>query len=137
MPGVSQDIFLLHSERELDLLHDIELINFFEQSKKGGVSYVCTRKIDVQGRPDTSIVYIDLNNRKSFGFYDFFFKVFLKSDFSEYGSSQMMPLPSSDFFTYDNPQEFMKKDIWRNWHHDSEFGYFLEVRNVYRLIFSH
>ena len=39
----------------------------------------------------------------------------------------MLPLPSKDFFVHENPQEFMKKNVWKNWTHDSEIGYFLEV----------
>ena len=47
--------------------------------------------------------------------------------FIEYGSAQMMPLPCDDFFWHENPKQFMKENNWKNWNHDSEFGYFLEV----------
>ena len=63
LPGISQDIFLLDSDQSLPLIEDKKMLSFFERSKKGGISYVGTRKVDLREKPESSIVHIDLNNR--------------------------------------------------------------------------
>lgn len=102
LPAYGFDTMLKLTKNEIELPTDINMIQFLEQIKRGGVSFINTRHLEVKNEEE-EIVYVDLNNN--------------------YGSAQMSKLPYKDyrFLTQEEIESF-------NFHQDfdGEKGYFVE-----------
>ena len=67
LPMMAKDIMLKVTNVKMDLLTDIEMINFVKSNIRGGLSYINTRHFNVEKERkkrqiDTSLVYVDANN---------------------------------------------------------------------------
>lgn len=76
LPAFAFDTMLKVTKNEIELPTDINIVQFLEQAKRGGVSFINHRYLEVKN-PNEEIVYCDLNNN--------------------YGSAQMSKLPYKDF----------------------------------------
>jgi len=61
LPAFAFDSMLNITKCELDLLSDINMIQFIESSIRGGVSFINTRHLTCQPGTGEEIVYIDAN----------------------------------------------------------------------------
>lgn len=82
LPSISYECFLKFSKEKLPLLNDIDMLGFFKEAVRGGMSYVGLRYADVdilekQTGSKYNIVPLDINGL--------------------YGFSMCFPLPHSDF----------------------------------------
>jgi hypothetical protein len=85
-PGLSWDAFLTRSEREIELVSDMDMFQFFERGMRGGTSYIAHRHsaannkyMDKYNEDEESkfLMYLDANNL--------------------YGWAMSQPLPSGEF----------------------------------------
>ena len=60
LPGLALDIFLYKTKKRINLLDDIEMIRFFEESIRGGLSYACDRHVEATS--NVALSHIDMNN---------------------------------------------------------------------------
>ena len=104
LPSFGYDAMLKITKAEIELLTDISMVHFFEQAKRGGVSFINTRHLSVKDGENAALIYIDRNNL--------------------YGESQLRKLPYNNF-RWLTPQEVAEFDLQQNF--DGEKGYFLEV----------
>lgn len=102
LPSFGFDTMLKMTKNEIELPTDINIVQFLEQAKRGGVSFINHRHLEVTDA-NQEIVYIDLNNN--------------------YGSAQMSKLPYKDFRFLDT-SEISRFDFSQNF--DGEKGYFIE-----------
>ena len=104
LPGFSWDAMLLHTQAEIELISDPEMLSLFEQNIRGGVSQIGSKRHSTANAPwlpeydatkETSeMLYVDANNL--------------------YGSAMQNPLPYSDFKWHEfdrekNPVEVLKE----------------------------
>ena len=121
-PGLSWDALLKFSKQKLELLSDINMIQFIESGIRGGVSMVSHRHSIANNKymknydPDKeikSINYLDANNL--------------------YGWAMCEPLPIGNFKMYDDSNlatQFEKDKIierLENWKSSNRKGYIIEV----------
>lgn len=90
---------------ELELMSDPDMINLFESSLRGGVSYVTERHVETDEKTNTNLIYVDVNNL--------------------YGKAQTYPMPTGDF-KWEDIGEFEDYD-WAAADLDGETGYALVV----------
>ena len=85
-PGLSWDAFLKRSEKEIELVSDMDMFQFFERGMRGGTSYIAHRHsaannkyMDKYNEDEESkfLMYLDANNL--------------------YGWAMSQPLPSGEF----------------------------------------
>jgi len=102
LPAFAFDSMLKLTKNEIELPTDINIIQFLEQAKRGGVSFINTRHLEVTEESE-EIIFVDLNNN--------------------YGSAQLCKLPYKDyrFLTED---EVLNFDL--NQDFDGDKGYFVE-----------
>ena len=115
-PGLSWDALLKFSKQKLELLSDINTIQFIESGIRGGVSMISHRHSIANNRymmknydPDNeikSINYLDANNL--------------------YGWAMCEPLPVGNFKMYDNNLNEKIKQL-ENWKSCNRKGYIIEV----------
>lgn len=102
LPSFGFDTMLRLTKNEIELPTDINIVQFLEQAKRGGVSFINTRHLEVNNENE-EIIYVDLNNN--------------------YGSAQMSKLPYKDFrFLSEN--EVNTFDLSQDF--DGVKGYFIE-----------
>ena len=104
LPGFSWDAMLLHTQAEIELISDPEMLALFEQNIRGGVSQIGSKRHAKANAPwlpeydetkETSeMLYVDANNL--------------------YGNAMQSPLPYNDFKWHDfdkdkNPEEVIKE----------------------------
>ena len=88
LPMLTKDLMMRSTGVEMELMHDIDMINMVKRSIRGGLSFVNTRHFSVAGEsekrasmladnPDVSVVYVDANNL--------------------YGAAMSHPMPLKDF----------------------------------------
>ncbi len=101
------DTMLKLTKNEIELPTDINMVHFLEQCKRGGLSFVNTRHLEVKNDANhhatEELVYLDANNL--------------------YGSSQMCKLPYKDF-RWMSESEIATFDLTQNF--DGDKGYFIE-----------
>lgn len=102
LPGYGFDTMLKLTKNEIELPTDIDMVQFLEQAKRGGVSFINNRHLKVE-QEEEEIVYIDLNNN--------------------YGSAQMEKLPYKDF-RFLSQNEVEEFDFSQDFNGDK--GYFVE-----------
>jgi hypothetical protein len=116
--GLSWDAMLLHTEIELELLTDIDMIMFYKKGIRGGISQCSNRYAEAnneymadydKNKESSFCIYIDVNNL--------------------YGTSMTKPLPYGGFQWVENLDELLKSI--ENVKDDSEIGYVLEVDLLY------
>ena len=109
-PGLSWDALLKHSKVELELLSDPDMLLFFEEGTRGGISMISNRfgkanrkymKVFDPGKESKILEYLDVNNL--------------------YGFAMTQDLPVGDF-------SWMSKEKLKNW---ERFSCCLEVDLVY------
>ena len=115
-PGLSWDALLKFSKQKLELLSDINTIQFIESGIRGGVSMISHRHSIANNKymmknydPDNeikSINYLDANNL--------------------YGWAMCEPLPVGNFKMYDNNLNEKIKQL-ENWKSCNRKGYIIEV----------
>ncbi|XP_030764719.1 uncharacterized protein LOC115888968 isoform X2 [Sitophilus oryzae] len=114
LPSLSFDSMLRMTKVELELLTDIDMIHFFKNGIRGGVSQCSERKHIANNKflpnynpsePSSFIMYLDATNL--------------------YGYSMSQPLPLRDF-RWLTEREIIDLDIM-NVEDDSKYGYVLEV----------
>ncbi|CAH1101722.1 unnamed protein product [Psylliodes chrysocephalus] len=117
-PGLSWDAMLRYTKVELELLTDIDMINFFKNSIRGGISQCVERKHIANNpylseynpfEPKSSIHYIDATNL--------------------YGYSMSQPLPTGEF-VWLSAEEINQLDIM-SVDDLGDYGYVLEVDVTY------
>lgn len=102
LPQLSFDIFLKNSNAKIELLTDINMVNFIENNIRGGLSFINQRYVT---NDNEELLYIDANNL--------------------YGSSMKEKLPVSDFrWVYSH---IYNRIDWSNCDLNGEKGYILEV----------
>ena len=117
-PGLSWYALLKFSKQKLELLSDINMIQFIESGIRGGLSMISHSSIANNKYmmknydPDKeikSINYLDANNL--------------------YGWAMCEPLPVGNFKMYDFDEKIKEKIIARleNWKSSSKIGYIIEV----------
>jgi hypothetical protein len=103
LPSFAFDTMLKVTKNEIELPTDINIIQFLEQAKRGGVSFVNNRYLKINN-DNEDIVNVDLNNL--------------------YGHSQMSKLPYKDFRFLDEDEislfDITSIDL------DGQKGYFIE-----------
>ena len=104
LPSVSFDAMLKMTGAKLDFLPDSDMVNLFESSIRGGVSFVNKRYSNVE-EEGGEILYLDFTNL--------------------YGFSQCQKLPTSEY-TWLNEEEISNMDLSLI-DEDGSFGYGLEV----------
>ena len=117
-PGLSWDALLKFSKQKLELLSDINMIQFIESGIRGGVSMISHRHSIANNKymmknydPNKelkSIIYLDANNL--------------------YGWAMCEPLPVGNFKMYDD--ETTKDKIFerlQNWKSSNKKGYIIEL----------
>lgn len=102
LPAFGFDTMLKITENEIELPTDIDMIQFLEQAKRGGVSFINTRHLKVMNESE-EIVLLDMNNL--------------------YGSPQLMKLPHKDY-RWLTPDEISTFDLSQDF--DGDKGYFVE-----------
>lgn len=109
------DSMLKMTGNEIELPTDINMIQFLEQAKRGGISFVNTRHLEVTS-PNEEIIFVDLNNA--------------------YGAAQLNKLPYKDF-RFLTEEEISVFDF--NQDFTGEKGFFIECDLIYpkRLHKSH
>lgn len=107
LPAFSFDSMLKMTKNEIELPTDIDIIQFLEQAKRGGVSFINTRHLEVKSDKE-EIIYVDLNNN--------------------YGSAQLCKLPYKDF-RFLTQEEITKFDLHQDF--DGDKGYFVECDLYY------
>lgn len=107
LPAYGFDTMLKLTKNEIELPTDINMVQFLEQAKRGGVSFINNRHLKIQ-HDSEEIVYVDLNNN--------------------YGSAQMSKLPYKDYRFLDE-DEINAFDL--NQSFDGDKGYFLECDLYY------
>ena len=114
LPGLAKDIMLKGSGCRLDLIKDIDMIYFFKNNIRGGLSYISTRHADIDEMERKTglkytILYVDAN--------------------SLYGCAMSHKLPSGDY-TWMTQEQIKSLDI-RNLSFESDTGYAFEVTLKY------
>ena len=114
-PGLSWDALLKFSKQKLELLSDINMIQFIESGIRGGVSMISHRHSIANNKymmknydPDKeikSINYLDANNL--------------------YGWAMCEPLPVGNFKMYDDDKKIIKR--LENWKSSNKKGYIIEL----------
>ncbi|XP_044742351.1 uncharacterized protein LOC123304854 [Chrysoperla carnea] len=113
IPGLTFDAMLKVTQVELDLITDINILNFVENSIRGGLTIAVKRYAESNNPymqnynpnlPESYIVYLDANNL--------------------YGLAMSQPLPLCDF-KFLSPQEIQDFNIQTDV--NGEYGYLLEV----------
>ena len=115
-PGLSWDALLKFSKQKLELLSDINMIQFIESGIRGGVSMISHRHSIANNKymiknydPDKelkTINYLDANNL--------------------YGWAMCESLPVGNFKMYDNNLDKIVTQL-QNWKSNSKKGYIIEV----------
>lgn len=103
LPSFGFDTMLKLTKNEIELPTDINIIQFLEQAKRGGLSFINTRHLEVKNDATEEIAYLDANNL--------------------YGSSQMCKLPHKDF-RWLSQSEIDTFDLHQDF--DGSKGYFIE-----------
>lgn len=103
LPGFAFDTMLKTTKNEIELPTDITIVQFLEQGKRGGLSFIDTRHLKIENNDMEEIVYLDCNNL--------------------YGLSQMCKLPVNNF-RWLSQTEVETFDIHQNF--DGDKGYFVE-----------
>ena len=112
VPGLAWDAALKFTQIKLDTLCDIEMHQFIEKGKRGGISMISTRYAKANNKyledydpeqPSSYILYTDANNL--------------------YGHAMIQSLPTSEFQWMEDPSGFNVKTI----EDEAETGYILEV----------
>ncbi|XP_074109263.1 uncharacterized protein LOC141534021 [Cotesia typhae] len=111
-PGLSNAAMLKHTEVELELLTDPEMLLFIEEGVRGGVSMCANRHAEANNRymskdfdsnnPETYLMYYDVN--------------------SLYGAAMSMSLPKGKFEWVENVD-----NIDQFFNNDESVGYILEI----------
>ena len=113
-PGLSWDALLKFSKQKLELLSDINMIQFIESGIRGGVSTISHRHSIANNKylknydldkELKSIIYLDANNL--------------------YGWAMCESLPVGNFKMYDDDKEIIER--LENWKSSSKKGYIIEV----------
>lgn len=105
LPSFSFDAMLKITKCQLELLCDIDMVQFIEYGIRGGLSYINTRHLTIENSANESIQYIDANNL--------------------YGHAQMQSLPLKNF-KWMSEREIEQFDV-KNYDNDSDVGYILMV----------
>ena len=112
VPGLAWDAALKYSQVELDTISDIDIFQFIEKGKRGGISMISNRYAKANNPylkeyqpdiPTSYIIYLDANNL--------------------YGHAMTQSLPTGDFQWIRNPQDV---DVFQV-PNDGDRGYILEV----------
>ena len=130
LPSLSMDVFYYNSKESVEILSDPEMMRFFEESIRGGLSFAgerfadvrqpcqCCNKYSWDAPPhpnlqktckygEKSMVYLDVNNL--------------------YGGAQSKYLPYENFKWHDKPESFMNPKKWKSMKSNSRKGYWMEV----------
>jgi hypothetical protein len=112
LPQLAYACMLKQTKIKIDLLTDIDMILFFEQNLRGGLSYIaerqCSSSINHTHNIKTEAYYIDANNL--------------------YGLAQSKPLPVRGFRWLDEAELSKIDSSWiEQQHEDQSQGYVLEV----------
>ena len=102
LPAFGYDTMLKITKNEIELPTDISMVHFFEQAKRGGVSFINTRYLELENDSE-EIVLLDWNNL--------------------YGFSQVEKLPYKDY-RWLSQEEVDQFDVAQDL--DGEKGYFVE-----------
>lgn len=97
------DTMLKLTKNEIELPTDISMIHFLEQAKRGGLSFINTRHLEIKDDATEEVAFLDANNL--------------------YGSSQMCKLPHKDF-RWLTESEIATFDLTQDF--DKNKGYFVE-----------
>lgn len=117
-PSLSWDSMLKKSKIKLELLTDIDMINFFKKSIRGGICHCSVRKAEANNqfipnfnplKENSYIMYLDATNL--------------------YGHSMSQYLPVGDF-SWLTDHEINNLDVM-SIPHDSEYGYVVEIDIIY------
>lgn len=108
LPSYGYDSMLKITESEIELPMDIDIVQFLENGKRGGVSFINTRQLAQDEGGQSDIIYIDRNNL--------------------YGEAQMQKLPYSEF-TWLTREEIRCFDVKMNC--DGDYGYIIECDLAY------
>ena len=60
LPSLAYDIFLYRSKTEIELLTDVDKMNFFEDGIRGGLSFASERRTDTRGSSKTMFHWVNL-----------------------------------------------------------------------------
>jgi len=102
LPAFGYDTMLRMTKAEIELPTDISMVQFLEQAKRGGNSFINTRHLEVQSDSE-EIVYLDRNNL--------------------YSTPQLGKLPYKDFRWLDQ-REIDEFDLTQDF--DGKKGYYVE-----------
>lgn len=103
LPQLSMDMFLKRTNIEIELLTDSDMLNFIQNSIRGGMSFINQRHVITN--EEESMIYIDANNL--------------------YGWAMEQNLPLNNY-KWEHESNFDKID-WYNIDTEGEKGYILEV----------
>lgn len=111
LPMMTKDIMLKYTRVEIEMMSDIDMIQFVKANIRGGLSYVSTRHFDVDVErekrgEDVSLLYVDANNL--------------------YGAAMRFAMPVSDY-QWLTEDELAAFSVDRDVSEDAERGYILEV----------
>lgn len=115
LPQLSKDMFLKSSGMQLELVSDIDMIEFFRANIRGGLSYVNQRYASKEeetvnkGKPVQNI-YVDANNL--------------------YGAAMRLPMPVGEY-KWMTGEEMQALDPQRDFSMQSDVGYVCEVTLEY------
>ena len=112
LPSYSYDSMLKISKAVIDLPTDINIVQFLESGKRGGMSFIGTRYLspsEKNNETDSEIAYIDANNL--------------------YGNAQLSKLPTGKYSWLDEEElkdfDINKIDL------EGKYGYFIECDLTY------
>jgi len=103
LPAFGFDTMLKMTKNEIELPTDINMIQFLEQAKRGGLSFINTRHLEVKNDATEEITLLDMNNL--------------------YGLSQTCKLPHKNF-RWLTEEEIKNFNLSQNF--DGNKGYFVE-----------
>lgn len=112
LPSYSYDSMLKISKAVIDLPTDINIVQFLESGKRGGMSFIGTRYLspsEKNNETDSEIAYIDANNL--------------------YGNAQLSKLPTGTYSWLDE-EELKDFDI-NKINLEGKYGYFIECDLTY------
>lgn len=103
LPAFAFDTMLKLTKNEIELPQDLDMIQFLERGKRGGLSFINTRHVKIENDATEEVAFLDANNL--------------------YGFSQMCKLPLNNF-RWLSQTEIDRFDFSQNF--DGHKGYFVE-----------